>query len=69
MHEIELLNGRVAMMAILSYVVVEKVFGTPIVKATPDLFRPIILAPWFRAFMDSSFGMASMDGSIDGIAY
>ena len=23
----------------------------------------------FRAFMDASFGIASMDGAIDGIAY
>ena len=27
------------------------------------------LQPGFRAFLDSSFGMASMDGAIDGIAY
>lgn len=69
MHETELMNGRVAMLAIVSYIVVEKASGTPIVRATPDLFRPLILAPWFRSFMDASFSMASMDGSIEGIAY
>ena len=31
--------------------------------------EPLFLAPDFRAFMDQSFGIASMDGSIDGIAY
>lgn len=69
LHETELLNGRVAMLAIVSYVAVEKFSGMPIVRATPDLFRPLILAPWFRSFMDASFSMASMDGSIDGVAY
>merc|ERR1711988_111552 len=69
MHETELMNGRVAMLAIVSYIVVEKALGMPIVRATPDLFRPLILAPWFRSFMDASFSMASMDGSIEGIAY
>ena len=41
----------------------------PQVRATPALFEPIILDPSFRSFMDASFSMASMDGSIDGVAY
>lgn len=68
-QEKELLNGRVAMMAVASYVTTEFVTGMPTVRATPLLFEPIILAPWFRSLMDTSFGMASMDGSIEGIAY
>ena len=68
-QERELLNGRVAMMAVLAYVVTEFVGQTTIVRATPALFEPIIIAPWFRNLMDASFGMASMDGSIEGVAF
>lgn len=65
----ELMNGRVAMVAVASYVATEFLFDTTVVQATPALFEPIILWPGFRALMDASFGMASMDGSINGIAY
>ena len=61
--------GRVAMVAVASYVATEFLFDTTVVQATPALFEPIILWPGFRALMDASFGMASMDGSINGIAY
>lgn len=67
--EKELLNGRLAMVAITCYVAVEAGFGVPIVQFTPDLFQPLIFATDFRAFMDGAFGAASMDGSINGIAY
>merc|ERR1719247_2886596 len=66
--EKELLNGRLAMIAVACYVAEETAFNTPVVRYTPDLFQPLILANDFRAFMDSAFGMASMDGSINGIA-
>jgi len=69
MQRAEMLNGRLAMLAVTSYVLIEFVFDQSIVSFTPDLFQPLFLAPDFRAFMDASFGMASMDGSIDGIAY
>lgn len=69
MQEKELLNGRVAMAAVATFVGVEFFGSTTIVRATPALFEPIIFQPWFRSIMDSSFGMASMDGSINGIAY
>lgn len=69
MLERELLNGRVAMLAVTGYVAAETVLGTPIVRATPQVFEPLFLQPGFRAFMDASFSMASMDGSIDGVAY
>ena len=67
--EKELLNGRIAMLAITAYVAEEVGFGVPVIQFTPDLFQPLIFATDFREFMDASFGMASMDGSIDGIAY
>jgi len=67
--EKELLNGRVAMMAVLLYVLEETAFGLPVVQYTPELFRPLIFSDSFRSFMDASFSMASMDGSINGIAY
>merc|ERR1711966_614225 len=67
--EKELLNGRLAMLAITCYVAEEVAFGMPVVRFTPDLFQPLIFATDFRAFMDASFSGASMDGSINGIAY
>jgi len=68
-QERELANGRVAMVAIATYVATEFFGQTTIVQATPALFEPIIFNSGFRAFMDSSFGMASMDGSIEGVAF
>jgi len=59
-QERELTNGRVAMLAVGSYVATEFVTGTPVVQTTPLLFQPIIFAPWFGAFMDASFGMSNM---------
>ena len=69
MHERELTNGRIAMVAITAYVATEFFGETTVVRATPALFEPVIFAPWFRAIMDASFGIASMDGSIDGVAF
>jgi len=67
--EKELLNGRLAMIAITCYVAEEVLFGMPVVRFTPDLFQPLIFAADFRSFMDGAFGAASMDGSINGVAY
>ena len=67
--EKELLNGRLAMIAVTCYVLEEVLFGMPVVRFTPDLFQPLIFATDFRAFLDGAFGAASMDGSINGIAY
>jgi len=55
-QERELTNGRVAMLAVASYVATEAITGQPVVLATPLLFEPIIFSPTFRAFMDASFG-------------
>lgn len=68
-EEKELLNGRLAMIAVTCYVAEEFLFDMPVIRFTPDLFEPLILAPDFRAFMDQAFTAASMDGSINGIAY
>jgi len=59
-QERELLNGRVAMLAVASYVGTEVVTQMPVVQATPLLFEPIIFSPWFRSLMDMSFGSAGM---------
>jgi len=67
--EKELLNGRLAMVAVTCYVLEEALFGVPVVRYTPDLFQPLIFASDFRLFMDEAFRAASMDGSIDGVAY
>merc|ERR1711865_460322 len=67
--EKELLNGRLAMIAVTAYVAEETLIGEPVVRFTPDLFQPLIFEQGFRSFMDGAFGLASMDGSINGIAY
>merc|ERR1711939_440223 len=41
-QERELLNGRVAVLAVAAYVGTEFFGETTIVRATPDLFRPVI---------------------------
>lgn len=38
----ELKHGRIAMMAILGYVIQEAVYGTPIVQQTPMFFTPAL---------------------------
>jgi hypothetical protein len=66
--EKELLNGRLAMIAVTCYVLEEALFGVPVVRYTPELFQPLIFANDFRAFMDAQFSSASMMGSVDGVA-
>jgi len=68
MRERELANGRLAMLAVLSYVLTEAIVQVPVVRFTPQLFEPLILVPWFRAIMDGAFSIASMDGAVDGLA-
>ena len=68
-EEKELLNGRLAMIAVTCYVAEEFLFQTPVVRFTPDLFQTIIFESGFRSFLDQAFQAASMDGSIDGVAY
>mgnify|MGYP006091904693 CR=1 FL=1 len=67
--EKELLNGRLAMLAVTAYVLEEAVFQTPVVRFTPDLFEPLIFAPDFRAFMDQAFSGATMTGTMNGVPF
>jgi hypothetical protein len=60
-QERELANGRLAMLAVASYVVTEFVFRAPVVAVTPALFQPLFMNPSFMAMMDASFGVASLD--------
>jgi len=68
MQEKELCNGRVAMLAVLSYVSTEAITGVPVVRFSQELFQPIIFNDAFRGFLDGAFGMATMEGSVNGIA-
>jgi hypothetical protein len=68
MQERELCNGRVAMLAVLSYVATEALTDVPVVRMSQALFQPIIFNDAFRAFLDSAFSIASMEGSVDGLA-
>ena len=68
MRERELCNGRVAMLAVLSYVATEAITGVPVVRFSQELFQPIIFNDAFRGFLDGAFGMATMEGSVNGIA-
>ena len=67
--EKELLNGRLAMIAVTCYVLEETLFQMPVVRFTPDLFEPLIFAPDFRAFMDQAFTSATVTGTLDGVPF
>jgi len=67
-QEKELLNGRIAMLAVANYVAIEAAWQVPIVQFTPSLFRPLFLDPAFRLFLDGAFQSATMMGSVDGVA-
>lgn len=58
----EVNNGRLAMMAVLAYVIQEATTGEPIVSLSEQLFTPIIYYPWFQQFLTDAFGMASFRG-------
>jgi hypothetical protein len=60
-QERELANGRLAMLAVASYVATEYVCRAPVVNVTPLLFQPLFMNPSFMAMMDASFGVASLD--------
>ena len=57
------------MWAVAMYVAIEAAFKVPIVQFGSELFEPIIFDKVVRAGLDEAFRAASMDGSIDGIAY
>ncbi|KAJ1449748.1 putative plastid light harvesting protein [Pelagophyceae sp. CCMP2097] len=55
----EINNGRLAMLAVVAYVVQEAATGEPIVSTSEQLFTPIIFYPWFQQLFDNSFGMSA----------
>ena len=55
----EINNGRLAMMAVLAFVIEEVVTGKPVTEVTPFLFKPVFEVPAVMNFLDSSFGIAS----------
>lgn len=66
MQEKEINNGRLAMVAMLVYVVEEALFKAPIVQITPQLFTPLIASPSFVQQLDSLFSVASAAQRISG---
>lgn len=55
----EINNGRLAMMAVLAYVIQEASTGEPVISVSEQFFTPIIYMPWFQQAMTNAFGMAS----------
>jgi hypothetical protein len=55
----EINNGRLAMMAVLTYVIEEFVTKQPIVKLTPFLFQPIIFDKSVQQVFDAGFAISS----------
>jgi len=59
MQEKEINNGRLAMMAVLAFVIEEAVTGLPVVQVTPALFHPLWENPAVMQFMDSAYDVSS----------
>merc|ERR1712032_1621566 len=59
MQEKEINNGRLAMMAVLVYVIEEAVTKLPIVKLTPWLFKPVIADKGFQELFDQFFAISA----------
>ena len=55
----EINNGRLAMVAVLVYVVEEFITKLPIVQLTPWLFRPIIFDKGVQQIFDAGFAISS----------
>jgi len=55
----EINNGRLAMLAVTTYVIQEALSGEPITALSEQLFTPIIYYPWFQQLLTDSFGVAS----------
>merc|ERR1711998_671480 len=63
MEEAEMLNGRLAMLAITNFALAEFITGNPVIKLTP-------LYEWngVMSFLDSNFGVASEAQRLSGDA-
>ena len=59
----EMLNGRLAMLAVTTYVLEEFICGQPITQITPQLFTPIYAYPSVQAFLDGNFAQAAFQAA------
>jgi len=59
MQEKEINNGRLAMIAVTSFVIEEFVSGRPVVELTPWLFKPIIAWPEVQRLFDAEFASSA----------
>jgi len=55
----EINNGRLAMVAVATYVLQEFTTGEPVVSVSEQLFTPIIFYPWVQQALTDAFGVAS----------
>jgi hypothetical protein len=59
MQEKELNNGRLAMVAVTTFVIEEAITKTPIVSLTPQFFTPLYEYAAVQQFFDNAFSIAS----------
>ena len=55
----EVNNGRLAMVAVVAYVVQEAMTGEPVTSVSEQFFTPIIYYPWVQHLLTDAFGIAS----------
>lgn len=68
MEEAEILNGRLAMLAITNFALAEFITGSPVIKLTPQFFTPLYEWNGVMSFLDSNFGVASEAQRLSGDA-
>merc|ERR1712146_795940 len=68
MEEAEILNGRLAMLAITNFALAEFITGSPAIKLTPQFFTPLYEWNGVMSFLDSNFGVASEAQRLSGDA-
>ena len=55
----EINNGRLAMVAVATYVLQEFTTGEPVVSVSEQLFTPVIFYPWVQQALTDAFGVSS----------
>jgi len=55
----EVNNGRLAMVAVLAYVIQEAVTGEPVIAVSEEFFTPLYAYPWVQHLLTDAFGVAS----------
>ena len=55
----EINQGRLAMVAVVAYVVQEAMTGEPVTSVSEQFFTPIIYYPWVQHLLTDAFGIAS----------